>query len=239
MNCKHCDTPTSKDILNLKEGLCEYCYDNVCFCKRCKRKISYENSEKNGNYCPICLEKEVISEFARKRILNLVGLLNKVLICFLMMSITFILLAAFHKNEFTWLDVNFELKNCWIVYVLLSISHWFIARLLNQSVESATKNARDSYNKLILEISSSDNLFFIGFIPKISWQHKKKLIKTDTNLLLYCLTFFLSFIAVLMANPSLKSGFLATFLVWINVMISTTWVVNLSICDRPGSDLKY
>lgn len=232
MDCKHCDTPTSENTLALNDGLCESCHDNICFCKRCKRKISYENSEKNGNYCTICLNLENISDYTRKRILNLVGFLNKILMSFLIVSITFILLALFGKSEFKWLDVGFQLKNCWIVYALLTISHWFIARLLNQTIESVNENAKDKYDELISEISSSDNIFFIGFIPKISWKRKRKLLKKDTNLLLYCLTFVLLFVAVIMANPTFRSGFLALFLTWINVTISTGWVIKLSVRSR-------
>jgi hypothetical protein len=140
----------------------------------------------------------------------------------------FILTAVFGKAELKWLEVTFKLEHGWIVFLLLSICHLFVYLLLKQTFSEVNNHTR-RFTHLIEEVSASDNLFFIGFIPKVSWEQKRRKFKRDVNMLLYVLTFTLVFCAIWLVRPSITFFITALLFTIFNITIANRWVVMISL----------
>jgi hypothetical protein len=238
--CMNCSNKITFEVSKANNKLCESCFKvKYGICKDCKTVTSLDKSKSQENRCDSCYKKLLQRlTYTRGQVKNTIGYLNKVLFSFLLLSASIILLKVTNQSNIKFLDVTFSISNAWLIFAILSIAHSFLALILLSAIKKFLLFKEwDLKHQLFDEITSSDNIFFNGLVPKYSlWGVEGNAtikVHKDIHFVLYSTTFALIAIAAIITIPhQLKIAFGISFSLF-NFFIASSWTVNISRLTAP------
>lgn len=178
--------------------------------------------------------------------------LNRIVSAGTLVVVSVVVLKWLGTATFKWQGISFSVRDTWIVLLLMTVVHAYVAVLVVRSAHRVWGEATDQQRRKIYDsLSAKGNALIRGIVPQIVAKRggaaPRRLMSLDDPTTWVSYVLAVTFVAAIVPVPNsleavsrdLPFWLTAILLLWANWRIAANWIVAITELSLPGDQAFY